>query len=220
MPTPIESGETPKVGPEKTFVFIGPPTSGKTNQAIWLSQKLPESTILRGRDVLPSQAEQLALKRQMIPDADFLPALSNALYFQSSKNLMLDNIPRTILQARVVVNWATDVGTNLVVVELVLSLDDVLYRSANRTACPHCGESYHPELKPSTLQGFCDRDGYELIKRVGDDPELIKMAYQRHVRFADQITQILEPVSEVHRISASGKVADVFLELFSKISGN
>lgn len=202
---------------EKAFIFIGPPTSGKTT----LTQNLTSFTgagLLRGKDILPVMSGLFAKTRDLIPDREFIPALVDRLNTQTSKKLILDNIPRTPYQAQKVIEWATEKGTSLYVVRLRLTEDQVVDRGAYRLTCPCCSASYHPVLKPSAIANKCDSDGTELQKREGDKPELLRKSFRKHMAEADHIVAVLGNNAAIFNIPAASSVKDTEEQMLREIN--
>lgn len=193
---------------KKILIIIGPPTSGKTNQALHL-QKTMNGFVLRGKDILPALAEQKESQRELVPDKVFVPALKRKLESLETPNIILENIPRTDRQAEAVANWAKKNHFALVVICLELSQDEVISRSQNRFECPECRETYHDQLKPPINKGKCDRHAeIDLKRRPGDKPELLKKAYDRYISFQQSILDHFGSSAEIYKIPASGTVAN------------
>src|SRR3989344_7110631 len=101
----LEGMETLKKMPKNAFIFVGPPTSGKTTHTLFLGETVM-GKVLRGRDVAPGLI--LESSRELVDDEVFVPALELFLRREVVPNVILDNIPRTRAQAGVVAQWAKD----------------------------------------------------------------------------------------------------------------
>ena len=202
---------------KNAFLFNGPPTSGKTTQTIFLSETV-KSKILRGRDVVPGLSSVLESSRTMVPDNTFIPALLDHLHHETSANILLDNIPRTSLQSEALVSWAREYGVNLQLVQFDLTEAQVVDRAASRLVCIDCGESYHPDLKPSKKAGICDIDGTSLAPRSGDNDESLRKGYAEYVAQSEQILNILGTIAHVYIIPVIGNVYETAERMFKAIS--
>lgn len=195
---------------KEAFVFIGPPASGKSSHTNTFTEIIG-GKLIRGRDVFPELVSQYEAGRQLIPDDKFLPALERTLeaVAQEARGLyFFDNIPRTPKQAEVLVDWSARINAKLRTAVLVLPRDEVLYRFQRRLVCPECGTSYHPNLKPSRVDGKCDRDLSDLKPRVGDKEDNIDQAYSHYEDILKGVVPILARAGSVEYISAHGTVSE------------
>jgi len=75
------------------YIFMGPPTSGKSSVASLLSKEF-RTRLIRGRDVVPNLTETYGSFRSLIPDRIFLPKLKGKMDgLGDRENITLDNIP-------------------------------------------------------------------------------------------------------------------------------
>lgn len=191
------------------FVFLGPPTSGKTSHTMTFAEILG-AKLIRGREILPDLASQHEGSRSLIPDSKFLPALARTLIGLEQENSIryfFDNIPRTAPQAEMLVDWSHKLGLKINTVVLSLSEDEVRYRFETRTACPKCNSSYHPLLKPSRVEGRCDKDLAVLVPRSGDKEENVARSYRAFELMSRKVVPVLEGGGYVYHVSAVGSIA-------------
>ncbi|RJQ31211.1 MAG: hypothetical protein C4562_06465 [Actinobacteria bacterium] len=188
------------------FVFLGPPASGKTSHTVTFAEIL-NAELVRGRDIVPVMVPHCEGTRSLIPDRQFAPALKERLSRLTRNPIFFDNIPRTAPQAEVLVDWAQGLEKVIRTVVLSLSEEEVLYRFQAREACPLCGESYHPLLKPSRVENRCDKDLSYLVRRSGDKPENIKRAFVNYRIMIKEVVPVLKRGGTVYHLSAVGTVA-------------
>jgi adenylate kinase len=203
--------------PKKIFIYFGPPTSGKTTQTIFLQETLRAEKV-NARDIVPGASEEFESSRDVIPDEVFIPALRQKLSSLSSGIVIFDNLPRTLLQANSLVDWCTDNNIELHAVRLTLTEEQVLNRAAGRQICVTCGESYHPDLKPSKEPNRCDHDDTELIKKKGDKPDIVKKGVQEYFIRESEILDAVQKGGIIHQISAEGTVYDTSRRMFAELS--
>ncbi|KAH3758349.1 adenylate kinase, mitochondrial [Pelomyxa schiedti] len=89
--------------------------------------------------------------------------------------LILDGYPRTLEQAKFVVDLCERKGTRIDCV-LVVDNDDttILTRTVGRRICPKCGKVYHVISKPAIEGKFCAACGTEVIQRSDDHEDKIR----------------------------------------------
>lgn len=195
---------------KEAYILTGPPTSGKSSQASLLAQRLG-FPVIRGRDIVPELSDQCGSFRNLIPDHLFIPNLKRLLDELNSPLIILDNVPRTSEQAIFLYEWLKDRKTNLSVVKLVLSEEEVVERTKKRLACPVCGETYHLDLKPPKIDGFCDIDSNLLAKRAGDtDEKTVVKGFRDYQRLVIGWMKVIENHIVVYEIDAKGTVKETF----------
>src|SRR3989338_3111110 len=119
------------------FLFIGPPTGGKSTQALFLSETI-RIPVVRSRDIVPDLVVVYSGNRDLIPDDVFVPRLRNLLESTSHHSLIFDNLPRTMEQASFLLQWANTNEVGLQVINLNLTRDEVISRAQGRLVCPVC----------------------------------------------------------------------------------
>lgn len=200
------------------FVFIGPATSGKTSVGENIYARLGANTaFVRGLEILPDQVSIYAAERRLIPDPHFIPALERRLGIIYQNQVVFENIPRTPQQARSLIDWAENASVSLDVIDLQLTLQQVLNRSSRRLVCAACNSSYHPELKPPRMGVVCDKDGVQLSFKPGDDPTYLSRQYGEYLSERDGILETLRRLctAKIHEVDANQTVAEVTGNLIS-----
>ncbi len=203
--------------PKNAFIFMGPPTSGKTTHTLFLGETI-RGKILRGRDIVPELAATLESSRELVPDNIFVPALKEFLGREVVPNIVLDNIPRSKEQAKAVSAWAKEHEVNLHIVRLDLTESEVIERAAKRLVCCECGESYHPYLKPAKQNGKCDKDGFKLVPRAGDNSDSLHKSYNNYSNLSNEVTEVLGGEAKTYNIPATGTVYETAERMFRGLS--
>jgi adenylate kinase len=94
------------------------------------------------------------------------------------KNQILDGYPRTLDQAKFLLNLVSEKDVSLDFMVLVDNSDErIIKRTVQRRICPKCGKVYHLTYKPPK-NGKCDNCGVDVIQRSDDTEEKIKSRLQ------------------------------------------
>jgi adenylate kinase len=94
------------------------------------------------------------------------------------KGQILDGYPRTLDQAKFLLNLAKEKNVSLDFMVLVDNTDNrIIQRTVQRRICPKCGKVYHLTYKPPE-DGKCEKCGVEVIQRSDDTEEKIKSRLQ------------------------------------------
>jgi adenylate kinase len=167
------------------LVFLGAAGSGKGTQAKKLERDFGVVQVstgdllreaVRNGTELGKQADPLMKQGKLVPD-DLVIALIEERFRQGGLGggFLLDGFPRTLPQAEALDAMLQRTGLAL---DRVLSLevpDELLVeRITGRRSCPTCGAVYHVIHAPPKREGFCDKDGTELIQRSDDSAEKLK----------------------------------------------
>jgi len=168
-------------------VILGGPGAGKGTIASRLKERLglphlQTGHLIRSEITSGSQLGQelapLVASGQFVPDEIVMQLLRRELSgSQYSHGAILDGIPRTLNQARLLRNmlllWGNKVNR---VVLLDVDEEDVLERLSLRRTCSNkaCGASYHLKFAPSLKPDRCDKCQHELTVRADDRPEVVQ----------------------------------------------
>lgn len=200
------------------FVLTGPHASGKSTHATYL-QETTRGQKIEGGNVLPESSRSLADSRGLIPDAQFVPALSHILDQVQNRRVIIENIPRTKTQAEILLNWSRRRNYNLHLITLSLSEEEVIERLRTRLVCLVCQESYHALLKPPVVEGFCDKDGHgSLVPKRGDNDVVARRDFRLYQQETTELMEVLSRESSVHEINALGTVEEVARKVFLELS--
>ena len=163
------------------IIFFGAPGAGKGTQAEIVSQKLNIPTISTGAIIraaikagpdMGKSAQSFIEKGSLVPDEVVIGIIKDRLDEDDCKNgFILDGFPRTIPQAEALDRMGIKID---VVLELLVSDDEIVTRMSGRRVCPQCGATYHTMFNPSTAGENCDKCGEALSIRKDDAPEVVK----------------------------------------------
>lgn len=166
------------------LILFGSPGSGKGTQAKLLGQCVQGPHISTGDmlrehieagDEVGNDAERLLKAGKLVSDE-----VVNALVEQRlaapdcCAGVILDGYPRTVNQARVLMDLVTRRGFRPAVVHLIVDYDRIVARLSGRRQCPVCGTLYSLKTHPPKIAGICDLDGATLATRPDDREEVIR----------------------------------------------
>jgi adenylate kinase len=90
------------------------------------------------------------------------------------EGMILDGYPRTLNQAKVLLDLVRTYGFHPVVVHLVVDYERIVARLSGRRICPVCGTLYSLTTNPPKVPGVCDLDGAKLVTREDDRESVIR----------------------------------------------
>jgi len=149
----------------------------------------------------------LGLKAKYFVDrGKFVPdRITNELfesYFgkKDYRNQVLDGYPRTVKQAKFLLELVEEKGTDIDFIVWVRNTDEkIVERTTKRRICPECEKVYHLEYDPPK-DGKCEDCGVEVIQRSDDTEERIRSRLQEFKEKTKPMIDYLEaeiPIAEV-----------------------
>ena len=213
-----EVDKTPEMESRKlAIILFGPPTSGKSTLALYVSETLHLPTV-HAKSVHISETHTLS-DGSLISDDIFIPSLMKHLTETPPHGYVFDGIPRTPNQARQIIKWGRVAGVSLFVVNLEMQDAEVLDRTNKRLICPECNESYHQRVKPPEKEGICDQDGTKLTKRNDDDHGVVSKRLNVYEKERDEILKVFSKEKiDVSNIDGNGTVQETSRKFFKMLS--
>lgn len=212
----------------KVIIPFGPPNTGKGTRIsevirAWGDEfeSLSVSNMLRAelknQTPLGKEAKSYMESGELVPDRLIIEMFLNKLK-NSQKNLFFDGFPRTLGQARAMLN--AGVIPDLVI-DLKVDEEVILARSRDRLVCPGCGETYTciGSFKRPKKEGVCDKCNSLLQRRKDDADESV---VRNRLRVYEQETRpVLEFLKgagvEIYTIdNSSVNAGKEFMELVRK----
>ncbi|KAH3745149.1 adenylate kinase [Pelomyxa schiedti] len=93
---------------------------------------------------------------------------------ESGRGLILDGYPRTLDQAKHLMDLRNALGTRIDAIILVENSDEIVRaRTVGRRICPSCGKVFHIVYKPPKDGKVCPQCGVDVIQRSDDSLEKI-----------------------------------------------
>jgi adenylate kinase len=176
-----ENTSTPLV---PAIILFGSPGSGKGTQAKLLRNcingpHISTGDMLRAHieadDEVGRESERLLKAGKLVPD-EWVNELVEQRIAQPDcrTGVILDGYPRTLNQARVLMDLLARSGFRPAVVHLVVDYEKIVARLSGRRQCPVCGTLYSLKTNPPKVPGICDLDGAALVTREDDREPVIR----------------------------------------------
>ena len=177
------AASTHKPGAPAVILF-GSPGSGKGTQANLLRKCLGSPHISTGdmlrthidaKDAIGQETDLLIRSGKLVPDELVNQMVKDRLTEPDCRNgVILDGYPRTLQQAKVLLEFVKPHGFLPAVVYLVVDYEKIVSRLSGRRQCPVCGTLYNLVTNSPKMLGICDRDGALLITREDDRETVIR----------------------------------------------
>jgi adenylate kinase len=141
-------------------------------------------------DPIGRETERLIKSGKLVPDELVNSLLESRLADPDCRSgVILDGYPRTLNQARVLLDFMQRFGLRLAVVHLIVDGDKIVARLSGRRQCPVCGTLYNLNTNPPKINEICDLDGATLVTREDDRESVIR---QRLKEYDSQTRPILD----------------------------
>ncbi len=174
------------------LILFGPPGSGKGTQAKLLRQYLNWPHISTGdmlrehvqaQDALGREIADIMQAGQLVPDELVNRLVEDRIARPDCESgFILDGYPRTVPQAKMVLNLLDRKRFGPVVAYLKVDYNKVVARLTGRRLCPQCGALYSLASNAPTISQVCDYDGARLIVRDDDREEVIRARLEAYER--------------------------------------
>lgn len=206
------------------ILLLGAPGAGKGTQAQALVEAwgipqistgdLLRSNAQRGTEV-GRQAKALMDEGQLVSDELVNQMVAGRLQEPDTvRGYILDGFPRTLGQAGWLDSHLADQSESLpvIAVSIRVSYNQLLRRITGRRICPVCQTIYNVYLHPSKVEGICDKDGAELVRRSDDTEEV----FDGRMRAYESLTA---PVIEHYRKLGRFEEVDGEMEMSAVTAG-
>jgi adenylate kinase len=165
------------------LILFGAPGSGKGTQAKLLKQVLGLPHISTGdmlrervarKDKLGLEVEALLQAGALVPDATVNALVADRIEQPDCvAGFILDGYPRTVSQAKILMEELGSREIVTVVVHLKVDYNVIVARLAGRRQCPSCGALYSLSPNSPTVSEVCDYDGSKLVVRDDDREDVV-----------------------------------------------
>ncbi len=200
------------------IVLFGSPGSGKGTQAKLLRQQcVPGPHISTGDmlrqhieagDAIGEESGQLIHSGKLVPDELVNELVKERIAAPDCcSGILLDGYPRTINQAKMLMELLAARGFTPAVIHLMVDYEKIVARLSGRRQCPVCGTLYSLKTNPPKVPGICDLDGTPLVTREDDRESVIRQRlsdYDSLTRpLLDYFRQVRVPVFEIEGAGAA-----------------
>jgi adenylate kinase len=213
----------------KIIVIIGAPGAGKGTQSRLLSEKygnphISTGDILRemaraetplGRKVKETMAAGLLVSDEILAEV----IRTRTSQPDCSNGYILDGYPRTLDQAHLLEELASQQGKQIRYARIVVSEEALLKRLTGRRACSKCGEIYNIYFSPPKVDSVCDLDGAPLMQRSDDHPEAVSRRLEEYKGYTAPLIDYYRQSGRLIEIDGELPVNEVFEKLWAAIDG-
>jgi len=208
----------------QSYIFLGPPASGKGTQAKILAEELGLTYFGTG-DLMRQEVKKrthfgqifqsvwTAGKGGLVDDETVLQFVKNKLdEMDQSHGFVFDGFPRTLDQAKFL---KKELNQDIWVLNVKVSDETIVERSTTRRVCENCEKIY---FQPAPNKKRCDACGGELIHRIEDTPEIVQKRLDVYNRLTQPLIDYYNQENRLINIDGEPNIEEVTLEIIAKIN--
>ena len=200
------------------FILLGAPGSGKGTQGELLSKNFNlkryiMSDLLKKEIKENKEIKEKIEKGELVSDDEVLEVFKK--YFERDEKFLLDGIPRTYKQAKLLTESLEKENYKIIVLYLKVNEELLLERITNRYYCPKCHASYNLKFKPPKKDTICDYDGEKLVQRKDDTEEVFKKRLKIFNKSNKEILKYYkERLQKYYEFDGSKSLEEVHKDMF------
>lgn len=197
------------------LVLFGPPGAGKGTQARQLTERFGLHQISTGdlfraalRDETPVglEAKRYMDDGKLVPDAVTNRMVEEALAGLGYDDFILDGFPRTLDQARWLLDHLAAKGRPLdAVLSLKVDPEAIVQRLSRRRSDRETGAIYHLDFNPPPA----DLPAERLVHRADDQPDAIRTRLRVYEDATRPLEDLLRAETALYEIDGMGEIAEV-----------
>ncbi|MGH9183434.1 MAG: adenylate kinase [Acidimicrobiales bacterium] len=208
------------------LVVLGRQGAGKGTQSARLARHYSVAHVatgdilrraVRAGSELGRRAKEHIDAGELLPDDLMVGIVAERLGGDDVRSgFVLDGFPRTVAQARALLEMTEPEGVDLVV-NLDVPPEEVLARLDRRRVCRHCGATYSTAAPPE-VEGVCDRCGGEVVQRDDDTPEAVNRRLALYERDTEPLIAWFEGRGLLVTVDGRGDADEVTERLVAVIA--
>ncbi len=211
------------------IVLLGPQGSGKGTQAKILVDEFGFYYFEMGsflRELAktdPLIYEYQNTKGKLVPDDMFFFAMKALLKdkVDEKNDLLLDGFPRSVRQYESLRNWFSEFGVKLdLVIFIDISEEETIRRLSNRRTCAVCGKIWNLVTSPIPKDPNKCECGGELVQRIDDKPEQIKLRLEEYRKNTEPLLGQFEKEGILAKVDGAkpiDEIAEKLKELVDRV---
>jgi adenylate kinase len=168
------------------------------------------------RSEIGCKAEGYMDSGALVPDEIMVELLHEELESHGFGNWILDGFPRTLHQAGMLEKMLHENQADLNRVFLLeLDTEIIVKRLTNRRMCPVCNAIYNlvsPEFIPA-VEGKCDIDGADLIRRKDDEEETIRNRLSVYEKQTEPVIEHYRELGLLESVDGTGGADKISAEM-------
>ena len=209
----------------KSFVFFGPPGSGKGTQAALLGKYLGLPAISLGellrqkknsRSHLGKKIEKYLSNGKLVPESIVLEVLRTRLNKKDVKaGFILDGYPRTKKQLshfRQILKKTHNIHFIFIDVD-----DKEVKKRFGKRRCCSCGATYHIIFNPPKIKGLCDSCKKKIQIRSDEKPAVIKRRLELYHSETEPLIGGMKKIGIILHINGEQDIAEIQKEIKRQI---
>ncbi len=204
------------------ILIMGPAGSGKGTQSNYITENYPVKHISTGDMFRAAIAEGTELGKKaaeymnqglLVPDDITIHMTKERLAKDDcAEGYLLDGFPRTLAQATAFEEITQDRPIDIVI-NLVVTVDQLAPRIVNRRLCRNCGAIYNTVSLPPKKEGICDVCGSELYQRADDTLESLQTRMEEYREYTEPALEHFRHEGLVVDIDASLSPEEVWHQI-------
>lgn len=185
------------------IILLGAPGAGKGTQAAFITEKfgIPQISTgdmlraaVKAKTPLGQQVEAVMASGGLVTDDIIISLVRERITEADCQNgFLFDGFPRTIPQARALLDSGVPIDTVLVI---DVSDEEIVSRMSGRRVHPDSGRVYHVTNNPPRIDGKDDVTGDPLVQREDDKEETVR---KRLAVYHEQTKPLISFYSELEK---------------------
>ncbi len=218
------------------IIIFGLPGSGKSAQSILLEEKMGYKYISWGRitrNIINGKFGSKEDKRiildnmkdgSLYPDKYVKKNVARVLAKEikmGNHDFVIDGFPKRTSEAKDCVEIIKELNLNLkCVINIACTEKTIFERIKSRKYCEDCGRFFNNTIKPKN-DGICDFDSGKLVRRIDDEPEMVKLRIEEYMNDITPAIQLLTNMSETcFSINGDQDELLIFADIVTKLKSH